>query len=144
MNVPSTATVYNEVNEALSVSQVSAPARRVSADASGGHGARTRGKRRRYATVHLRTLRGALAYRRCRRRARRRVVRDELRNALSALSASRPPLIAACDARTVARQAIEAIAEYAGLKSRQDACETRVGFEISGKFRIRWPRSQYV
>eukprot|EP00965_Chrysotila_dentata_P168031 5548804-Pleurochrysis_carterae.AAC.1 len=62
----------------------------------------------------------------------------------SALSASRPPRRAACDARAVARQAIVAIAEYAGLKSRQDACDTRVGFEISGKFRTRWPRIQYV
>eukprot|EP00965_Chrysotila_dentata_P180366 5954818-Pleurochrysis_carterae.AAC.2 len=63
----------------------------------------------------------------------------------SALSASsRPPRRAACDARAVARQAIVAIAKYAGSKSRQEACDTRVGFELSGKFRTRWPRIQYV
>eukprot|EP00965_Chrysotila_dentata_P077882 2569224-Pleurochrysis_carterae.AAC.1 len=65
-------------------------------------------------------------------------------NARSAWSASRPPRRATCDARAVARQAIVATAEYAGLKSRQDACDTRNGFEISGMFRTRWPRIQYV
>eukprot|EP00965_Chrysotila_dentata_P061008 2021127-Pleurochrysis_carterae.AAC.1 len=69
MNVPSTATIYDEANEALTVSQVSTSARSVSADASGGHGARTRGKRCRYATVRWRTLCDLLVCRRCRRRA---------------------------------------------------------------------------
>eukprot|EP00965_Chrysotila_dentata_P113856 3764039-Pleurochrysis_carterae.AAC.1 len=62
----------------------------------------------------------------------------------SALSASLPPRKTTCEAREVARQAIEVTVEYTGLKSRQDACETRVGLVTSGKFRTRCPRIQYV
>eukprot|EP00965_Chrysotila_dentata_P180363 5954817-Pleurochrysis_carterae.AAC.2 len=64
--------------------------------------------------------------------------------AKSALSASRPPRRAACNMRAVARQAIVVAADHTGLKSRQEACDTRIGFELSGKFRTRWPKIQYV
>eukprot|EP00965_Chrysotila_dentata_P103135 3405178-Pleurochrysis_carterae.AAC.1 len=70
MNVPRATAIYNETDETLSVAQVSAFTRRVSADARCGHCASACSEKRRYATIGSRqTCRVFGAGRRCRRRA---------------------------------------------------------------------------
>eukprot|EP00965_Chrysotila_dentata_P062431 2069097-Pleurochrysis_carterae.AAC.1 len=76
VNVPRATAVYNETDEALSVSQVTASSRRVAPDARRGHCASTCGKRSRHAA--FRNPREWLAVgRRLRRYVRGRMAQDK-------------------------------------------------------------------
>eukprot|EP00965_Chrysotila_dentata_P173910 5740707-Pleurochrysis_carterae.AAC.1 len=81
VNVPRATAVYNETDEALSISQVTASSRRVASDARCGHRASTCGKRSRHAAL-CNPREWLDVGRRLRRRVRGRIAQDESRQML--------------------------------------------------------------